>query len=183
MVRFSSIPTLLTRPGLSALTWRMSGVGEPLCTICRQAVSVLARDEKKWKALVTSISSLMDDPHWYFSSAEIIDFHHLRPYPWLAWNAHPERKHLWMTEDQRTLYVGHAVYQHDKSLAARRYFPDEDLGRSSSGLCESHGSETFFRVLTGAKGSNGWRQTIVRHMVIAVASSLMQSTRHACTTN
>jgi len=84
---------------------------------------------------------------WYFSSAEIIDFHHPGdPYPWLAWNAHPERKHLWMTEDQRACVPwGTPVYQHDKSLATRRYFPDEDLDAVLADYVRSHGSETFFQ--------------------------------------
>ncbi len=92
---------------------------------------------------------------WYFSSNEIIDFHHPGDsYPWLAWNAHPERKHLWMTEDQRTLVPwGTPVYKHEKSLAARRYFPDQNLDKVLTEIVMDHGGEAFF-------GSLGWRQCL-----------------------
>jgi peptidoglycan/xylan/chitin deacetylase (PgdA/CDA1 family) len=92
---------------------------------------------------------------WYFSSAEIIDFHHPGdPYPWLAWNAHPERKHLWMTEDQHTFVPwGTPVYQHKKSLTTRRYFPDQNLDTVLTNFVRNHGSETFFH-------SFGWRQQL-----------------------
>jgi peptidoglycan/xylan/chitin deacetylase (PgdA/CDA1 family) len=92
---------------------------------------------------------------WYFSSAEIIDYHHPGDsYPWLAWNAHPERKHLWMTEDQQTFVPwGTPVYQHEKSLATRRYFPDEDLDAVLADYVRSRGSKSFFQ-------SVDWRQRL-----------------------
>lgn len=94
---------------------------------------------------------------WYFSSAEIIDFHHPGdPYPWLAWNACPERKYLWMTEDQQAFVPwGTPVYQHDKSLATRRYFPDEELDAALADYVRSHGREAFFQ-------SVNWRQQLER---------------------
>jgi len=84
---------------------------------------------------------------WYFSSAEIIDFHHPGDtYPWLAWNARPDRKHLWMTENQQAFVPwGTPVYQHEKSLATRRYFPDRDLDAALANHVNSHGNETFFQ--------------------------------------
>jgi peptidoglycan/xylan/chitin deacetylase (PgdA/CDA1 family) len=92
---------------------------------------------------------------WYFSSAEIIDFHHPGdPYPWLAWNARPERKHLWMTEDQKNFVPwGTPVYQHEKSLATRRYFPDQDLEAVLAEYVRSHAGETFFQIVD-------WRQRL-----------------------
>jgi peptidoglycan/xylan/chitin deacetylase (PgdA/CDA1 family) len=83
---------------------------------------------------------------WYFSSPEIVDFHHPGDrYPWLAWNARPERKHLWMTEDQRT-YVpwGTPIYQYEKSLATRRYFSDDDLNTVLANYVLHHGNQAFF---------------------------------------
>jgi peptidoglycan/xylan/chitin deacetylase (PgdA/CDA1 family) len=84
---------------------------------------------------------------WYFCSAEIVDFHHPGDnYPWLAWNAHPERKHLWMTEDQQTFTSwGTPIYQYQKSLATRRYFPDQDLDRTLVEYVRSQGNENFFK--------------------------------------
>lgn len=84
---------------------------------------------------------------WYFSSAQIIDFHHPGdPYPWLAWNARPERKHLWMTEDQQSFVPwGTPVYRHEKSLATRRFFPDEDLNMKLADHVRNDGNDTFFQ--------------------------------------
>jgi peptidoglycan/xylan/chitin deacetylase (PgdA/CDA1 family) len=92
---------------------------------------------------------------WYFSSAEILDYHHPGDrYPWLAWNAHPERKYLWMTEDQQTFVPwGTPVYQHAKSLTTRRYFPDESLDTILVDYVRSHGNETFFQTVD-------WRQQL-----------------------
>jgi len=84
---------------------------------------------------------------WYFSSPEIMDYHHPGdPYPWLAWNSHPERKHLWMTEDQQTFVPwGTPVYKHEKSLATRRYFPDENLNATLEEYVKSQHGEMLFQ--------------------------------------
>jgi peptidoglycan/xylan/chitin deacetylase (PgdA/CDA1 family) len=92
---------------------------------------------------------------WYFCSDKIVDFHHPGDhYPWLAWNAHPERKYLWMTEDQQAFVPwGVPVYQHEKSLATRRYFQDEGLNRVLVDYVRDHGNENFFQNLD-------WRQKL-----------------------
>jgi peptidoglycan/xylan/chitin deacetylase (PgdA/CDA1 family) len=84
---------------------------------------------------------------WYFSSADIIDFHHpTDQYPWLSWNACPENKHLWMTEDQHSIVPwGMPVYQYEKSLVARRYSPDENLSLMLTDYVNNHGREEFFQ--------------------------------------
>lgn len=63
---------------------------------------------------------------WHFTGKDIVDFHHPGDtYPWLAWNAKPERKYLYLEEDQaQYVPLGSPVYAHEKSLLARRYFPD-----------------------------------------------------------
>jgi peptidoglycan/xylan/chitin deacetylase (PgdA/CDA1 family) len=92
---------------------------------------------------------------WYFSSSEIADFHHPGDrYPWLAWNAHPERKYLWMTENQQTLVPwGTPIYEHNKSLATRRYFPDHDLDTALVHYVNSRNGATFFETVD-------WRQRL-----------------------
>jgi len=94
---------------------------------------------------------------WYFSSPEIIDYHHPGDsYPWLAWNAHPERKYMWMSEDQQNLIpLGTPVYRHEKSLETRRYFPNEVIDQVIADYLSSQGNETFF------KRSN-WREQLDR---------------------
>jgi peptidoglycan/xylan/chitin deacetylase (PgdA/CDA1 family) len=92
---------------------------------------------------------------WYYASAEIIDFHHPGdPYMWLAWNSCPTRKHLWMAEDQQTFTPwGLPVYQHAKSLATRRYFPDENLNETVVDFVKTRGEMSLF-------DRSDWRQTL-----------------------
>ncbi len=83
---------------------------------------------------------------WYFASDRIVDWHHPGDsYPWLAWNARPERKYLWLSEDQ-SLFVpwGAPVYEHEKALIVRRYFPDPKLTDWLAQQVASQGGESFF---------------------------------------
>jgi peptidoglycan/xylan/chitin deacetylase (PgdA/CDA1 family) len=93
---------------------------------------------------------------WYFSDDGIVDFHHPGdPYPWLAWNVRPERKYLWLNEDQ-SLFVplGAPVYAHDKSLVTRRYFPDPRLADFLTEQVVSLGGDAFFQ-------RQDWRDTLL----------------------
>jgi len=83
---------------------------------------------------------------WYFTGQTVVDFHHPGDaYPWLAWNARPERKHLYIEEDQTELVpLGSPVYQHDKSLLARRYFPDPRVEEALAGHVAANGGAAFF---------------------------------------
>lgn len=64
---------------------------------------------------------------WYEVSDEIIDFH--RPddeYYWLRWNFRPEAKPFYLENPtSSSVPYGHPVYAHGKSLAVRRYIPDQ----------------------------------------------------------
>ena len=65
---------------------------------------------------------------WYFTGPNIVDYYtqsSAATYPWMAWNARPERKPYYLQEDQ-TLFVpwGTPVFEYEKSLLARRFFPD-----------------------------------------------------------
>ncbi len=49
------------------------------------------------------------------------------PWPWLAWNARPDRKPFYLIEDQDDFVApGTPVFEHACALVARRFFPDED---------------------------------------------------------
>ncbi len=68
---------------------------------------------------------------WYFTGPKIVDYYcteHAERYPWMQWNARPDRKPFYLVEDQ-TGYVptGAPVFEHEKSLIARKFFPDEDI--------------------------------------------------------
>jgi peptidoglycan/xylan/chitin deacetylase (PgdA/CDA1 family) len=83
---------------------------------------------------------------WYFTSGRIVDFHHPGDaYPWLAWNERPDRKYLYLEEDQSEFVpFGSPVYEHEKSLEARRYFPDPRVGKRLGEYVASHGGAEFF---------------------------------------
>jgi len=83
---------------------------------------------------------------WYFTSNRIIDFHHPGDkYPWLAWNADPQRKHLWMSEDQSEIVgFGTPVYENAKAMVARRYFENEELQARLANFVRENGGKEFF---------------------------------------
>jgi len=84
---------------------------------------------------------------WYFTKDRIVDFHHPGDaYPWLAWNARPERKHLWMDEDQSAFVpYGAPVYAHEKSCIVRRYWPEAGLAEHLTDFVARQGGAAFFR--------------------------------------
>jgi peptidoglycan/xylan/chitin deacetylase (PgdA/CDA1 family) len=83
---------------------------------------------------------------WYFTGEEVVDFR--RPgdaYPWLAWNARPDRKFLYLEEDQTGLVpLGSPVYVHEKSLLARRWIPDPAIEREVADHVAALGGTAFF---------------------------------------
>lgn len=93
---------------------------------------------------------------WYFTEPAIVDFHRPgAPYPWLAWNAYPERKYRWLDEDQAPLVPwGTPVHRHDKALVARRYFPDPRLAEWMAAQVAAHGGAALFQ-------EPGWRERLL----------------------
>lgn len=84
---------------------------------------------------------------WYPSSDEIVDFHHPGDrYPWLAWNARPERKYLWPAEDQSdSVELGVPIYAHGKSLIVRRYFEPKQVSERLTEFVKQNGGVEFFQ--------------------------------------
>ena len=85
---------------------------------------------------------------WYFSGPTVVDFHRhhdIAPYPWLFWNARPDRKPFYLIENQKDfLPVGYPILESEKSLIARRYFPDDGAVDEVLQFVESRGSAEFF---------------------------------------
>jgi peptidoglycan/xylan/chitin deacetylase (PgdA/CDA1 family) len=83
---------------------------------------------------------------WYFVSDRIVDFHHPGDtYPWLAWNARPDRKYLYLEEDQSDFVpFGSPVYDHHKAVVACRYFPDPKIEKDLVEHVRSQGGASFF---------------------------------------
>jgi len=94
---------------------------------------------------------------WYFSDGIVEDIHRPRsvyPYPWLSWNARPDRKPFYLNEDQQSIVPwGHPVFRHEKSLTTRRFFPDETVIDEVAGFVSENGGDAFF-------GDNRWRDIL-----------------------
>lgn len=85
---------------------------------------------------------------WYFTDDIIIDFHHPgnKKYPWLFWNAYPERKCHYLNEDQEKLLpYGLPIYRHGRSLGIRRYLEDKGLSEHMVNYVKEQGLEFFKR--------------------------------------
>ena len=84
---------------------------------------------------------------WYFSGPKIIDFHFpqkISPYPWLFWNKKPERKPYYISENQQEFIpYGHPVFEYEKSLIVRRYFPDDRYVSQIVDFAASKGKDYF----------------------------------------
>ena len=87
---------------------------------------------------------------WYFSGPEIVSFHKpydVTPHPWLFWNARPDRKPFYLNEDQQDfLPWGHPILAHEKSLAARRFFPDDEAVDEITSFVSARGGRKFFEL-------------------------------------
>jgi len=83
---------------------------------------------------------------WHFTGEEIVDFHRPgAPRPWLAWNARPDRKPLYLEEDQTELVpFGCPVYVYEKSLVARRWLPNAVIEREVAEHVATQGGSAFF---------------------------------------
>lgn len=82
----------------------------------------------------------------YFTGRDIVDFHHPGDrYHWLNWNAKPERKYLYLEEDQSGFVpFGMPIYSYSKALEARVFFPDPDVDRRIGDFVDAHGGKAFF---------------------------------------
>jgi peptidoglycan/xylan/chitin deacetylase (PgdA/CDA1 family) len=94
---------------------------------------------------------------WYFTGPEIIDFRHPGDrYVWMNWNRDISRKYKYLTENQDDLVeLGAPVYQHEKSLEARRYFPDSALSETVIQYVRENGGKEFFK-------NKSWRDKLLQ---------------------
>jgi peptidoglycan/xylan/chitin deacetylase (PgdA/CDA1 family) len=67
---------------------------------------------------------------WHYTGPRIVGWHRTAPpspWPWMAWNARPDRKPFYLTEDQSGFVLpGTPVLEHACALVARRFVPDPD---------------------------------------------------------
>lgn len=87
---------------------------------------------------------------WYFSGPSIVDYHRPRDveaYPWLAWNENSERKPFYLVENQSTFVdYGTPIFEHDKSLIVKRFYPDIDAVNKIKNFIIDQGVEGFYKI-------------------------------------
>lgn len=103
--------------------------------------------------------------NWYFKSDKIIDIYTGQDkYDWLAWIEKPERKPYYMIEDQKKfISYGVPVFENDRALSIRRYFPDDRLIQEAISMYSDY-------------ADNGTLSRANKHKIIPRLNSLVQST-------
>jgi peptidoglycan/xylan/chitin deacetylase (PgdA/CDA1 family) len=85
---------------------------------------------------------------WYPSGPNVIDF--LSPgekrYPWMWWNIYPAQKPFYLSDFYVTEDLfGLPVYQHEKALICKRFFPPERINNNISIFIKEKGGLAFFQ--------------------------------------
>lgn len=86
---------------------------------------------------------------WYFSGPKLLDFYEPdnKKYPWLVWNHHPDQKPFYLIKDKRNLIpAGLPVYEHQKALICKKYYPPEKVGKGIIDYVQENGNENFFQL-------------------------------------
>lgn len=102
--------------------------------------------ETMQKSNVMDIQSHTMSHDWYFCGPEIVDFHYPKDdYCWLAWNIKPDRRHLYLSEDQSQFVpYGYPVYEFGRALGVRRYFEDQALSNKLAEFVEANDGQKYF---------------------------------------
>ena len=92
---------------------------------------------------------------WYASGPRIVGYHgDGTAAPWLAWNARPERKPTWLTEDQSGFVpLGTPIQEHGRSLGIRRWYPDPAVTAATTAHVAAHGGRDSS---PGEAGARNW---------------------------
>jgi peptidoglycan/xylan/chitin deacetylase (PgdA/CDA1 family) len=85
---------------------------------------------------------------WYFTGPKIVDCHtpaSAAKYPWMSWNARPERKPFYLVEDQSDFVAwGSPVFENEKSIIARRFYPEPEMVQKIEDEVGNQGGRKFF---------------------------------------
>ncbi len=114
------------RPSLADVWSGKTGSGDLSPAGFMNADELLAVD----RSGILDVQSHARTHTWHYTGPKIVGWHGTEspsPWPWLAWNARPDRKPFYLTEDQGG-FVPPAtpVLEHACALVARRFFPDPD---------------------------------------------------------
>jgi peptidoglycan/xylan/chitin deacetylase (PgdA/CDA1 family) len=92
---------------------------------------------------------------WYATGDTVVDFHHPGDGRyWLDWNANPDKKPFYLRDPEKSAVpAGTPVYEHAKSLAATRYFPDPRETDFILSYVRDNGAESYFK-------RAGWKEKL-----------------------
>lgn len=81
------------------------------------------------KSGVIDIQNHSMSHNYYFYSDKIIDFYQGQDiYHWLAWIENPNRKYLWITENQKDLVsYGVPIFEYGRALGIRQFLPSDNF--------------------------------------------------------
>jgi hypothetical protein len=81
----------------------------------------------------------------YFKNDTIVDFRHPGdPYIWMTWNHHPDKKPFLQIDNEELITYGEPIYEYQKSLEGKRYFPDQKLSDYLITYVKKMGGKKFF---------------------------------------
>lgn len=82
---------------------------------------------------------------WYPTSGKIIDFRHPNDrHDWMTWNDYPEKKPFLQVDDESLVKYGAPVFENEKSLIAKRFYPEKDLTPALTDYVAANGGAEFF---------------------------------------
>ena len=83
---------------------------------------------------------------WYPISNKIIDFRHPDdPYIWMTWNTSPNKKPYLQIDNKELVQLGKPVYEHERAIGVKQYFPDKKLNDFLTTYVELKGGKDFFK--------------------------------------
>ncbi len=105
------------------------------------------------KSGVLDVQSHCMSHTWYPVSAKIIDFRNPDDnYHFMDWNDNPSIKYKYNQPPRNPKVWGEPVYEHQKSLAGPRYFPNEEIARNLREYVAKEGQDFFKRP--------NWKETL-----------------------
>lgn len=82
----------------------------------------------------------------YPISNRIVDFRHPGDsYIWMTWNDHPTKKPYLQIYDEELVDYGEPIYEHERAIGIRRFFPDDNLKDFMIEYIKEKGGKAFFR--------------------------------------
>ena len=96
---------------------------------------------------------------WYPAGPKIVDFHHPEDgYYWLDWNEYPGKKPFYLKKPGvSNVPFGTPIYEHEKSLAVKRFFPNPSVAEALVAYVRKKGCENFFE-----KKNWDWREQLFK---------------------